>query len=167
MLTTRNLCEERANRRQNTMTSTKCGNTAQTRMFATYRVLAHLHGYYTSGTGGWILRKRLRVLYKAAKLHSLPAVVNQSLASVLCCHREDGQERNVYVCECKPENLTSEREKFLANNAKCVKVNVHTCIRVLHTVRHTYSRNISNSELILCPFAHFTGFDFCSTFFTR
>lgn len=34
----------------------------------------------------------------AAHLYSLPAIVNQCLASVLCCHRELSQDRNVGVC---------------------------------------------------------------------
>jgi hypothetical protein len=47
----RKLCEERTQRRQSTATSMQCGGTMEIRIFATYRVLARLHGVLNIGNG--------------------------------------------------------------------------------------------------------------------
>jgi hypothetical protein len=66
------------------------------RTSATYRVHAHLHGSYNTGTGVRFWERET-----GCSATAFPAcIMRECLASVLCSHRERGQERNACVCVC-------------------------------------------------------------------
>jgi hypothetical protein len=55
----------------------------------------------------------------------------------------------VCVCLCKPENLTSEREKLLANYAKCVKETTHILHSIVHGTTYIEQENIKFKMMMM------------------
>ena len=135
--TTRKLCEERAQRRKIQWRRRNVGAQGKSECLPR-SVFLHIWTGLTTLVVGFDFEKEASGVIQKQR-YFFPWLHREWVPCVSVVLSSGTRSREKCLCVCKHENLTSEREKLLANYAKCVKetIHTHTQCTVLHMVRRT------------------------------